>query len=73
MIETKTNFDYIKIKLASPDRINEWGKRLLPNGEVVGEIKKPETINYRTFKPEMDGLFCERIFGPTKKLGMPLW
>jgi DNA-directed RNA polymerase subunit beta' len=66
MIETKTNFDYIKIKLASPDRINEWGKRLLPNGEVVGEIKKPETINYRTFKPEMDGLFCERIFGPTK-------
>tara|TARA_B110000977_G_C11086864_1_gene494998 strand:+ start:3813 stop:5717 length:1905 start_codon:yes stop_codon:yes gene_type:complete len=66
MVQLEKEFDYIKIKLASPDRIKEWGERILPNGETVGEILKPETINYRTFKPEMDGLFCERIFGPTK-------
>ena len=57
-------FDYVKISLASPDRIREWGERTLPNGQVVGEITKPETINYRTLKPEMNGLFRERIFGP---------
>ena len=50
-------FDAIKIGLASPDRIREWSH---------GEVKKPETINYRTLKPEKDGLFCERIFGPSK-------
>ena len=50
-------FDSIKIGLASPDQIREWS---------YGEVKKPETINYRTLKPERDGLFCERIFGPTK-------
>lgn len=66
MTRPNQDFDYIKIKLASPNRIKEWGQRLLPNGQIVGEITKPETINYRTFKPEMDGLFCERIFGPTK-------
>ena len=66
MTKPNQDFDYIKIKLASPDRIKEWGQRLLPNGQIIGEITKPETINYRTFKPEMDGLFCERIFGPTK-------
>lgn len=60
------NFDYIKINLASPDRIKEWGTRVLPNGYLVGEVQKPETINYRTFKPEMNGLFCEKIFGPVK-------
>ena len=59
-------FDYVKINLASPQRIKKWGERALPNGQVVGEITKPETINYRTLKPEMDGLFCERIFGPVK-------
>ncbi len=59
-------FDYVKINIASPDRIREWGERHLPNGQVVGEVTKPETINYRTLKPEMDGLFCERIFGPAK-------
>jgi len=57
-------FDYVKINLASPQRIKKWGDR--PNGQIVGEITKPETINYRTLKPEMDGLFCERIFGPVK-------
>ena len=66
MTRPNQDFDYIKIKLDSPNRIKEWGQRLLPNGQIVGEITKPETINYRTFKPEMDGLFCERIFGPTK-------
>ncbi|MFN4297655.1 MAG: DNA-directed RNA polymerase subunit beta' [Brevundimonas sp.] len=50
-------FDQIKIALASPEKIKSWS---------FGEIKKPETINYRTFKPERDGLFCARIFGPTK-------
>ena len=52
-----TVFDSIKIGLASPDQIRAWSH---------GEVKKPETINYRTLKPERDGLFCERIFGPTK-------
>lgn len=61
-----TGFDYIKINLASPERIKQWGTRTLPNGYVVGEVQKPETINYRTFKPEMDGLFCEKNFGPVK-------
>ncbi|MEW8998391.1 MAG: DNA-directed RNA polymerase subunit beta' [Thermoanaerobacter sp.] len=51
------NFEAIKIGLASPEKIREWSR---------GEVKKPETINYRTLKPERDGLFCERIFGPTK-------
>ena len=60
------SFDYIKINLASPTRIRAWGERILPNGQIVGEVTKPETINYRTLKPEMNGLFCERIFGPVK-------
>ncbi|KAA0544109.1 DNA-directed RNA polymerase subunit beta' [Bacillus sp. BGMRC 2118] len=51
------NFEYMKIGLSSPDKIRSWS---------FGEVKKPETINYRTLKPEKDGLFCERIFGPTK-------
>ena len=49
-------------------RILQWSHRKLPNGQFVGEVQKSETINYRTFKPEMDGLFCERIFGPSKSL-----
>jgi len=64
MLQTERSFDYVKINLASPSRIRSWGKRTLPNGEIVGEVTKPETINYRTLKPEMGGLFCERIFGP---------
>ena len=68
MIQFTKEFNYIKIKLASPDRILKWSSRRLPNNQFVGEIKKSETINYRTFKPEMDGLFCERIFGPSKSL-----
>ena len=54
---TETNFSSIKITLASPEKIKSWS---------FGEIKKPETINYRTFRPEKDGLFCARIFGPVK-------
>ena len=49
------SFDTIRISIASPQQINSWS---------FGEVKKPETINYRTFKPEKDGLFCARIFGP---------
>ena len=66
MTQLENYFDYIKISLASPDKIRSWGERTLPNGQIVGEVTKPETINYRTLKPEMDGLFCERIFGPVK-------
>ena len=61
MTDNKTGgniaFDTIKIGMASPEQIRAWS---------YGEVKKPETINYRTLKPERDGLFCERIFGPTK-------
>ena len=67
------SFDYVKINLASPNRIQSWGQRILPNGQCVGEVTKPETINYRTLKPEMNGLFCERIFGPVERLGVSLW
>ena len=66
MKKFEQEFDYIKINIASPARIRQWGARTLPNGQVVGEVIKPETINYRTFKPEMGGLFCEKIFGPVK-------
>lgn len=66
MPKVEQRFDYVKIGIASPERIRQWGERTLPNGQVVGEVTKPETINYRTLKPEMDGLFCERIFGPAK-------
>ncbi len=66
MAKLEQRFDYVKIGLASPERVAQWGQRSLPNGQIVGEVTKPETINYRTLKPEMDGLFCERIFGPAK-------
>src|SRR5512146_1746868 len=56
-VQAAPTFDRIRIALASPEKIRSWS---------FGEIKKPETINYRTFKPERDGLFCARIFGPTK-------
>jgi len=57
VVKTQPRYDAIKIGLASPDTIKAWSR---------GEVKKPETINYRTFKPEKNGLFCEKIFGPTK-------
>ena len=59
-INQSVSFDAIRIGLASPEKIREWSR---------GEVKKPETINYRTLKPEKDGLFCEKIFGPSKEIG----
>ena len=56
-LETVNLVDYVGICVASPEAIHSWSK---------GEVKNPETINYRTFKPEKGGLFCERIFGPVK-------
>src|ERR1700750_1309495 len=56
-VQQDEEFDAIKIGLASPEKIRAWS---------YGEVKKPETINYRTFKPERDGLFCAKIFGPIK-------
>ncbi len=56
-VDNPTEFDAITIGLASPEKIRSWS---------YGEVKKPETINYRTFKPERDGLFCAKIFGPIK-------
>ena len=56
-VSASQQFDKIRISIASPEKIRSWS---------FGEIKKPETINYRTFKPERDGLFCARIFGPIK-------
>jgi len=58
------NFEAIKIGLASPEKIREWSR---------GEVKKPETINYRTLKPEKEGLFLREDFRSYKGLGMPLW
>jgi DNA-directed RNA polymerase subunit beta' len=64
MLDTERSFDYVKINLASPELIRSWSERIFPDGRIVGEVTKPLTINYKTLKPEMDGLFCERIFGP---------
>ena len=60
------SFDYLRVSIASPNRIKSWSERILPNGEVIGEILKPETINFRSHQPEINGLFCEKIFGPIK-------
>ena len=60
MKNLKQKFDYVKINLASPERIKEWAEKVLPTGEIVGEVTEPETINYRTHKPEKGGLFCEK-------------
>ena len=57
-LSNSNEFDLIKISIASPEKIRSWS---------FGEVKKPETINYRTFKPEKDGLFCSRIFGPVTR------
>nr|BCZ50390.1 DNA-directed RNA polymerase beta' chain [Bulbophyllum reptans] len=56
----------LRIGLVSPQQIKAWAKKILPNGEIVGEVKKPYTFHYKTNKPEKDGLFCERISGPIK-------
>nr|YP_009512345.1 RNA polymerase beta [Stylosanthes viscosa]AXJ91768.1 RNA polymerase beta [Stylosanthes viscosa] len=56
----------LRIGSVSPQQIIAWAKKILPNGEIVGEVTKPYTFHYKTNKPEKDGLFCERIFGPVK-------
>eukprot|EP00871_Galdieria_phlegrea_P003984 jgi/Galph1/4587/GphlegSOOS_G3290.1 len=72
LTETQNNsndkqlFDYISISLAPPEKLLKWGEHALSNGQIVGEVTSTETINYKTLKPEMGGLFCERIFGPVK-------
>jgi DNA-directed RNA polymerase subunit beta' len=60
------SFDYLRVTIASPKRIKSWSERVLPNGEIIGEVLKPETINFRSHQPEINGLFCEKIFGPIK-------
>jgi DNA-directed RNA polymerase subunit beta' len=60
------SFDYLKINIASPNRIKSWAIRELPSGEKIGEITNSETLNFRTYQPEPNGLFCEKIFGPIK-------
>ena len=57
-------FHQLEIGLASPKEIRSWAERFLPNGEVVGEVTSWETVNYKTLKPEPNGLFCQKIFGP---------
>nr|YP_010260741.1 RNA polymerase beta' subunit [Corybas cheesemanii]UIX55791.1 RNA polymerase beta' subunit [Corybas cheesemanii] len=57
---------HLRIGPVSPQQIKAWAKKILPNGEIVGEVKKPYTFHYKTNKPEKDGLFCERISGPIK-------
>nr|YP_010474020.1 RNA polymerase beta' subunit [Corydalis crispa]UVH68233.1 RNA polymerase beta' subunit [Corydalis crispa] len=56
----------LRIGSVSPEQISAWATKTLPNGEIIGEVKKPHTFHYKTNKPEKDGLFCERIFGPIK-------
>nr|QJQ35770.1 RNA polymerase beta' subunit [Pterocarya stenoptera]QJS33143.1 RNA polymerase beta' subunit [Pterocarya macroptera var. insignis] len=56
----------LRIGSVSPQQISAWANKILPNGEIVGEVKKPYTFHYKTNKPEKDGLFCEKIFGPIK-------
>nr|APP89489.1 RNA polymerase beta' subunit [Nitella hyalina] len=65
MIHQK-GYQFLQIGLASPKQIRKWAERILPNGDIVGEVKEPHTLHYRNQKPEKDGLFCEKNFGPTK-------
>ena len=57
-------FHKLEIGVASPKQIRQWAERFLPNGETVGEVTSWETVNYKTLKPEPNGLFCQKIFGP---------
>jgi DNA-directed RNA polymerase subunit beta' len=59
-------YEYIQVEIASPEQIKSWAERTLPNGEKIGQVTKPYTLHYSSHKPEIDGLFCERIFGPVK-------
>jgi DNA-directed RNA polymerase beta' subunit len=62
----KNDSKYLHIRLASPDQIRSWAERRLTSGELVGLVTKPYTIHYQTGKPEPEGLFCEKIFGPVR-------
>nr|AHZ58053.1 RNA polymerase beta' chain [Tmesipteris elongata] len=62
----QNNYQQLRIGLASPEQIRAWAERILPTGEIVGKVTQPYTLHYKTHKPERDGLFCERIFGPIK-------
>nr|YP_010880516.1 RNA polymerase subunit beta' [Callitriche cophocarpa]YP_010880602.1 RNA polymerase subunit beta' [Callitriche hermaphroditica]YP_010880688.1 RNA polymerase subunit beta' [Callitriche palustris]QUO99468.1 RNA polymerase beta' subunit [Callitriche palustris]WHU54303.1 RNA polymerase subunit beta' [Callitriche cophocarpa]WHU54389.1 RNA polymerase subunit beta' [Callitriche hermaphroditica]WHU54475.1 RNA polymerase subunit beta' [Callitriche palustris] len=62
----RSKHQQLRIGLVSPQQISDWATKILPNGEIVGEVTKPYTFHYKTNKPEKDGLFCERIFGPIK-------
>lgn len=62
------SYDYIKLFIASPQKIRNWAQKLTPRGEIIGEVLLPETINFKTRYPELFGLFCERIFGTTQDL-----
>nr|YP_010466171.1 RNA polymerase beta chain [Haplopteris ensiformis]UQV94620.1 RNA polymerase beta chain [Haplopteris ensiformis] len=62
----RINYPQLRIGLASSEQIRGWAERELPNGDVVGQVDQPYTLHYKTHKPERDGLFCERIFGPIK-------
>ncbi len=62
----RTLIESLQVGLAWDSQIKEWAERELPNGEVVGRVKNAQTVNYKTLKPVKDGLFCEKIFGPTK-------
>ncbi len=64
MTQNGLKTDYIRIGLASPSCIKKWATRILPNGKKIGKITNSKTVNYKTFKPESGGLFCEKIFGP---------
>ena len=66
MASLEQKFDYLNIRLASPNSIMKWCHYFLPNGQKIGEVIKHKTINYKTLKPEFNGLFCEKIFGPIK-------
>ena len=63
-LDQAPNFEFLTINLASADKIRSWAQKALPTGHIVGEVLLADTFNYRSFKPEMGGLFCERIFGP---------
>jgi len=60
----RRRFEMVQIRLASPKTILQWSERKLSNGEIIGEILKPETMNYRTYKPEPSGLLCQKILVP---------
>lgn len=66
MMEHEYTHNCLHIGLASPDQIRRWAERKLPSGDIVGLVSKPYTLHYQTYRPEADGLFCEKIFGPIK-------